>query len=430
MDEVMIMLHQFTFKNFKSFKEETTLDLLASSIKEHPQDVVTDVLEEKILKIAAIYGANASGKSNVIEAFTVMRNMVLFSFRQNIFSTKNDVEPHWFEEKNVPTEFNVIFSTDIDVYQYGFSVSEGEILEEYLYQRDKNVKKESYIELFSRTREELSGDLLSNVGTQNILELIEEDTLLISVISKLKIPFAQSVFDWFKSIRIVDYGNPMKELGISRSTRGNLIRNPLLNLLEDETEKKNLEKFIKAIDVGIEQIGVIQEVFSENSIDDRSSKELKRIVTYHKNPKTGELLLTPLESESSGTLKMLTLYVDIKNALDSGGTIFVDELDAKLHPLLIRYIIIMFHDKRTNPNNAQLIFSTQEVFTLDKDNFRRDEIWFADKNNDGISELYSLADYVDNEDKKVRNDASYGKDYIVGRYKSIPTLRRMEDIDG
>ena len=423
------MLHQFTFKNFKSFKEETTLDMLASSIKEHPHDVVTDMMEEKVLKVAAIYGANASGKSNVIEAFAAMKNMVLYSFRQNIFSTKNDIEPHWFEEKNVPTEFNVIFSTEGDIYQYGFSVLEGVINEEYLYQRDKKVKKEAYIELFSKHGETLSGELLSSIGTQNILELIEEDTLLISVISKLKIPFAQNVFDWFKDVRIIDYGNPRKELGLSHFTRGNVIGNPLLKLLENEAEKKKLEKFIQAIDVGIDKLGIVQDILNEDSLSERSTRELKRIVTYHKNPKTKELLMTPLESESSGTLKMLTLYVDLKTVLDSGGTIFVDELDAKLHPLLIRYIIIMFHDEKMNPNHAQLIFSTQEIFTLDKDNFRRDEIWFVDKNDEGVSELYSLADYVDDEDKKVRNDASYGKDYILGRYKSIPTLRRIEDID-
>ena len=430
MDEVMTMLHQFTFKNFKSFKEETTLDMLASSIKEHPHDVVTDVMEEKVLKVAAIYGANASGKSNVIEAFATMKNLVLYSFRQNVFPTKNDIEPYWFEDKNVPTEFNVIFSTEGDIYQYGFSVLEGVILEEYLYQRDPKVKKETYIELFSKNGETLSGELLSNIGTQNILELIEEDTLLISVISKLKIPFAQSVFDWFKDVRIIDYGNPRKELGLSHFTRGNVIGNPLLKLLENEAEKKKLEKFIQAIDVGIDKLGIVQDILNEDSLSERSTRELKRIVTYHKNPKTKELLMTPLESESSGTLKMLTLYVDLKTVLDSGGTIFVDELDAKLHPLLIRYIIIMFHDEKMNPNHAQLIFSTQEIFTLDKDNFRRDEIWFADKNDEGVSELYSLADYVDDEEKKVRNDASYGKDYILGRYKSIPTLRRIEDIDG
>jgi len=424
------MLHQFTFKNFKSFKEETTLDMLASSIKEHPQDVVTDVMEEKVLKVAAIYGANASGKSNVIEAFATMKNLVLYSFRQNIFSTKNDIEQHWFEEKNVPTEFNVIFSTGGDIYQYGFSVLEGVILEEYLYKRDQKVKKETFIELFSKNAETLSGELLSSIGTQNILELIEEDTLLISVISKLKIPFAQNVFDWFKEVRIIDYGNPRKELGLSHFTRGNVIGNPLLKLLENEAEKKKLEKFIQAIDVGIDKLGIVQDVLNEDSLSERSTRELKRIVTYHKNPKTKELLMTPLESESSGTLKMLTLYVDLKTVLDSGGIIFVDELDAKLHPLLIRYIIIMFHDEKMNPNHAQLIFSTQEIFTLDKDNFRRDEIWFADKNDEGVSELYSLVDYVDDEDKKVRNDASYGKDYILGRYKSIPTLRRIEDIDG
>lgn len=127
---------------------------------------------------------------------------------------------------------------------------------------------------------------------------------------------------------------------------------------------------------------------------------------------------------------MLMLYVDLKQILDTGGTIFIDELDAKLHPLLIRYIIIMFHDDKLNPNHAQLIFSTQEVFTLDKDNLRRDEIWFTDKDKNGVSELYSLDSYVDDDNKKIRNDASYGKDYILGRYKSIPSLKRMEDIDG
>lgn len=424
------MLHQFTFKNFKSFKEETTLDLLASSIKEHPHDVVTDVMEEKVLKVAAIYGANASGKSNVIEAFSTMKNMVLYSFRQNVFLTKNDIEPHWFEEKDVPTEFNVIFSAENDIYQYGFSTLGGIILEEYLYKRNKNIKKESYKELFSKKGEELSGELLNGVGIQNILELIEEDTLLISVISKLKIPSAQTVFDWFKEVRIVDYGNPRKELRLSHFNRGNIIGNPLLKLLENESEKKKLERFIQAIDVGIDKLGIVQDILNEDSLNERNTRELKRIVTYHKDPKTGDLLLTPLESESSGTLKMLTLYVDLKTILDSGGTIFVDELDAKLHPLLIRYIIIMFHDEKMNPNRAQLIFSTQEIFTLDKENFRRDEIWFADKNDDGVSELYSLVDYVDDEEKKVRNDASYGKDYILGRYKSIPSLRRMEDTDG
>lgn len=424
------MLHQFSFKNFKSFKEETTLDLLASSIKEHPHDVVTDIMEEKVLKVAAIYGANASGKSNVIEAFATMRNLILYSFRQNVFSTKSAIEPHWFEDKNVPTEFTVIFSTESDIYQYGFSILEGVVLEEYLYQRDPKIKKEAYVELFSRNGTGLSGALLHNPGTQNILELIEEDTLLISVISKLKISVAQTVFEWFKEVRIIDYGNPQKELRLSHFNQDYVVGNPLLHLLENESEKKKLERFIKAIDVGIDKLGVVQDALTDDSLNERSLNDLKRIVTYHKNPKTGELLSTPLESESSGTLKMLTLYVDLKTVLDSGGTIFVDELDAKLHPLLIRYIIIMFHDEKTNPNHAQLIFSTQEIFTLDKDNFRRDEIWFADKNDEGVSELYSLADYVDDEDKKVRNDASYGKDYILGRYKSIPTLRRIEDIDG
>ena len=152
------------------------------------------------------------------------------------------------------------------------------------------------------------------------------------------------------------------------------------------------------------------------------------IVTYHKNPKTIQLVTASLYSEYSGTKKMIMLYVELKRIMAVGGVIFIDEMDAKLHPLLIRYILIMFHDTKINVNHAQLVFSTQEVFTLDKDNLRRDEIWFVDKNQYGESQLYSLVDYVDDHNKKVRNDASYGKDYILGRYKSIPHLQRMEGL--
>lgn len=419
------MLHQFTFKNYRSFKNEVTLDLLATAIKEHPNDVVTDVMDEKVLKVAAIYGANASGKSNVISAFNVMKRLVIGSFRQGI-NTKVRVEPYWFEEEEVPTQFSVLFSINQDIFQYGFSISKDTIIEEYLYMRDRSLKKEAYSELFSRVGEKISGELVEHLEVSNILELIESDTLIVSVLSKLKIDYIRTVYEWFRTVRIVDYGNPTREMSSFHRLRGGMFHTPLILLLEDELEKKQIEKFIKAIDVGISKLGVIE----ENEIIGDEELNNKRIVSYHRNPNTDELVATPIINESSGTLKMLMLYVDIKNILDGGGTLFVDELDAKLHPLLIRYIIIMFHDKKLNPKNAQLIFSTQEVFTLDKENLRRDEIWFTDKNRTGESDLYSLVSYIDDDDKKIRNDASYGKDYILGKYKSIPSLKRMEDIDG
>lgn len=426
----MTMLHQFTFKNFKSFKEETTLDLLAASIKEHETDVVTDVMDEKVLKIAAIYGANASGKSNVIEAFNCMKYLVLNSFRDSDRMSQRFPEPNWFEDKNIPTDFSVLFSMNQNIYQYGFSFLNGKIIEEYLYQRDAKQKKENYYELLLRDEGGFSGALVQQIGKNNILELVDENTLFISVLSKLKVQSVNEVSQWFRQSIVSDYGNPNREHFHYRmmQSRVGIINNPLLQIIENETDKKLLEQFLQAIDVGISGIDVITTNFSDELFEE-GTREEKKIVTYHKNPRTGKLVAAPLDSESSGTKKMLLLYVEIKRIMSSGGTIFIDEMDAKLHPLLIRYILIMFHDKKLNPNNAQLIFSTQEVFTLDKENLRRDEIWFVDKNDSGESQLYSLISYIDENSKKARNDASYGKDYILGRYKSIPRLKRMEDID-
>ncbi|EMC0696481.1 MULTISPECIES: AAA family ATPase [Enterococcus] len=425
------MLHQFTFKNVKSFKDETTLNLLASSIKEHPNDVASDVFNEQVLTVAAIYGANASGKSTVIDAFNVMRHLVLFSFR-NTLSSRFTPEPYWFEDKDTPSEFSTLFSTNGNIYQHGFSYLNGEVVEEYLYKRDESKKKESYIQLFERTSNKISGEILKSIKEDTILELIEENTLLVSVLSNLKIESIQEVFQWYRGVRVVDYGNPHREMfGINRLNSSAVRTSPLVKLLEDKDEKKQIENFIQAIDVGITKLGVIENrIDDDNPFEDDETKITKRVVSYHKDPNSNKLIMTPISCESSGTQKMLMLYVDLKQILDTGGTIFIDELDAKLHPLLIRYIIIMFHDDKLNPNHAQLIFSTQEVFTLDKDNLRRDEIWFTDKDKNGVSELYSLDSYVDDDNKKIRNDASYGKDYILGRYKSIPSLKRMEDIDG
>ena len=413
------MLHQFTFKNFKSFKDEMTLDLLATSIKEHPEDVVTDSFNEKVLKVAAIYGANASGKSNVIDAFNIMKHLVLYSFQNELSSNRFQPEPFWFEDKAIPTEFSVIFSVKQDIFQYGFSIDrEGMILEEYLYQRDSSRVMEHYLTIFDRTKNSLEGTILDEIDVKNLLSLVESNTLILSVLSKLKLPIIQTVFEWFKNTPVVDHGNPNREFTEIRRMKSGRWNHPLIKLIENPKEKKQLENFIRAIDIGIAELGVIEE------------SDGKSVVAYHQNPFTKELLQTPIESESSGTIKMLMLYVNIKQVLDNGGTIFIDELDAKLHPLLIRYILIMFHDQRINPNHAQLIFSTQEVFTLDKDNLRRDEIWFTDKSEQGVSELYSLVSYVDEKDKKIRNDASYGKDYILGRYRSIPSLKRMEEFNG
>lgn len=417
------MLYQFTFKNFKSFKNEVTINLLASSIKEHPSDVVADLAEEQVLKVAAIYGANASGKSNAIDAFSAMRKFILESFKDNEVDGLQELNAHWFEEKDAPTEFSVLFSTNEHVFQYGFSIVEHDIQEEFLFRRDLSEKKEKYTPLFERVKNDFSGELLKEIELETILKLITNNTLLISVLAQLKLPLIQEVFSWFKNNHPANYGNPKTEINKYMTFSDLKSVDPLVDFLENEQNKKDIEQFIRAVDVGIQGFGIYR-TRKKDLLP--AYGDIKFAVTYHKIPGRDNYHTVPIWEESSGTQKIISLYMDMKKVLDNGQTLFIDELDARIHPLLLRYILILVHDKKTNPKNAQLIFSTQEVFTLDKENLRRDEIWFVDKDEDGVSDLYSLVDYVDDEDKKVRNDASYGKDYILGRYKSIPSIKKLK----
>ncbi|SEK50152.1 hypothetical protein SAMN04488700_1650 [Carnobacterium iners] len=418
------MLHQFTFENFKSFKNEVTLDLIASPISEHKSDVAIDSYNENILKVISIFGANASGKSNVIKAFHFMKHFVLYSFsNENMNGSQNlAVDKFRFENKEHPSSFEVLFSVDKNIFQYGFSLSNEEVIEEYLYIRDKNTKKEKFKTLFYLENGniiELDNQLKE---AKNLAKLMDTKTLFITVASKLKIPIAKIIYEWFKECLIMNYGQDFRERRMLIARKNS----PIIDIIKNNERKEELKQFVKAIDLGIEDFGLIEQsvINEESSIEDKQYQ----VLTYHKNIDDGKHIPVPLSSESSGTKKMISLFISISEAIKNGSTIFIDELDAKLHPLLLRYNIILFHDEKSNPQNAQLIFTTHDVFTLDKDNFRRDEIWFADKNENGISDLYSLDSYILEDEngntKKVRKDASYGRDYILGKYKSIPNLKR------
>lgn len=417
------MLHQFTFKNYRSFRDGVTLDLTASAIKELPADVVTDVQHERVLKLAAMYGANASGKSNVIKAFRAMATAVLSSFSDDAALRK--IEPYWFSEVTEPTEFSVLFSTQSDIFQYGFSCVQGAVIEEYLYQRDKERIGEQYRLIFDRSATGISGEIATQAEVQTLGQLIEPETLLLSALARLNLPTIKAVDAWFRHVRVIDYGDPRGEVTKGSRLNADRPQNPLVALLEDSREKKRFEAFVRAVDVGIAGLGLV----SLESDLAHEGQPQQRVVACHRNPKTGKLRQTPIAAESSGTRKMLMLYVDLKQVLDQGQTLLIDELDAKLHPLLLRYILIMFHDPALNPRGAQLIFTTQELFTLDKDNFRRDEVWFVNKDEDGVSDLYALDSIRIDDGKKVRNDASYGKDYILGKFKATPNLKRLGEMN-
>ena len=408
------MLIRFSFKNFKSFKNENCLDMEATSLKEHEYNVAKTENGE-YLKVSAIYGANASGKTNVLQAFDYMKKRILVSDDSKKNSPIDEENIYSFMINNDPIALEVeILAKNNKIYKYGFEVLKDTIISEWLF--EKRVNK--FYVIFERENNNVS------MKPNKISDLvnIDERTLFLNIYSKIdrNNEDFSNVYDWFVNSMYLDLGNPNFERFINNRVS--------LKILSDEIYKKELLKFIKTFDSGIEGIKTtpdsIEAVKNNNGIID--------IEVLHRG-ENGKLKALPFYLESNGTRKMFHLFDFFMDALKNGMVLFVDELDAKLHPLLTRYIINLFHNSLTNIGNGQLIYSTHDTVNLNKETFRRDEIWFAEKDKDGISEIYALSDYILEDDKnagkKVRNDATYNKDYLTGRYGAIPVLEEFDIIN-
>ena len=407
------MLIRFSFKNFKSFKNENCLDMEATSLKEHEYNVAKTE-NGKYLKVSAIYGANASGKTNVLQAFDYMKKRILVSddSKKNSPIDEENIYSFMINNDSIALEVEILAKNN-KIYKYGFEVLKDTIISEWLF--EKRVNK--FYAIFERENNNVS------MKSNKISELvnIDERTLFLNIYSKIdrNNEDFSNVYDWFVNSMYLDLGNPNFERFINNRVS--------LKILSDENYKKELLKFIKTFDSGIEGIRTtpdsIEAVKNNNGIID--------IEVLHRG-ENGELKALPFYLESNGTRKMFHLFDFFMDALKNGIVLFVDELDAKLHPLLTRYIINLFHNSQTNIGNGQLIYSTHDTVNLNKETFRRDEIWFAEKDKDGISEIYALSDYILEDDKnagkKVRNDATYNKDYLTGRYGAIPVLEEFDII--
>ena len=396
------MLIRFSFKNFKSFKNENCLDMEATSLKEHEYNIAKTESGE-YLKVSAIYGANASGKTNVLQAFGYMKNRVLITddsrknspIEENVFSYMINDDPISLEVE--------IFAKNAKIYKYGFEVLKDNIISEWLF--EKRVNK--FYAIFERDNNSVN---LKNNNRTTEYENIDSRTLFLNIFSKIDSNNEDfsNVVSWFINANYLDLGNPLFENNINNRIS--------LKILSDEKYKNELIRFIKTFETGIEGIKITPD--SVEAV--KNNNGVVKIELIHKG-ENGIIKALPLELESNGTRKMFHLFDFFMDALKFGMVLFIDELDAKLHPLLTRYIINLFHKEETNIGNGQLIYSTHDTVNLNKDTFRRDEIWFAEKDRDGISTIYSLSDYKIN-DTKVRNDATYNKDYLSGRYGAIPVL--------
>ena len=416
------MLLQFYFSNYRSFEGEGILDMRASGSNELSSHI-RNTLNEKVLPVTAIYGANASGKSSVFEAFQFMALCVLESLS---FSDDNKKNPYklkvdsfkFSESREKPSEFEINY---IDkkgkkelYYNYGFKIDNSGILEEYLTSNTKTgVKRnEDYTYIFKRERnQKLYLDSSIEKFRENLEISLKEKTLLVSLGAKLNIDEFIRVRTWFINTEVINFSN---------SLYGAFLENILPNnIIESEEVRKNLVSFINSFDDSIIDIEV-EKIFAI----DENDKDNYRVFTIHKSDKGTSTARISMNEESSGTKKMFSLYQTLLDVLEKGGVFFADELDIKLHPLLMRNILLTFTDKEKNPNNAQLIFTTHNTIYMDMDLLRRDEIWFVEKDN-GVSNLYSLDDITNEKGEKVRKDSNYEKHYLLGNYGAIPNLKNL-----
>ena len=411
------MLIQFSFKNYKSFRDEAILDLSATKITEFGERVV-EIGNEKLLPTAAIFGANASGKSNVIEAFRFMVSYVLESFAYGGEGSKAKrvkCPPFMFdrESKDEGSTFEVYFiSSEEDgckTYNYGFTIDQSGVAEEWLNTKSKTARK--FKRVIYRSKEELDLSGLPAKSQENIRIALEKEALVISLGAKLKIAKLKAIRDWFSTVSFADFGNPVENYFLSsRIPEG---------FAEDRAVQKKVANYFASFDPSIID-------FNVEVIDEDDEAKRVRIDAIHQVVGSDETVSIPLEEESAGTLKMFALYPVLQEALENGGVLLVDELNARLHPLLVRTFVIAFLNPEINKKHAQLVFTTHEAWQMGNNMLRRDEIWFTEKDTDGVSTLYSLADFVDADGVKIRKDESYEKNYLLGKYGAIPTLRSFD----
>ena len=402
------MLCQFTVRNFKSIRDAVTFDMQATAISEHEDRIIKDKDEELYLPVSAVYGPNGGGKSNVLEALHSLVTKVL----RPLYATSNNeeiaikmkklvIEPFAFDEetRNKPTEFELFFRTEMAEYRYELTVKR-EIIE---YERLDRIKLDTGRKsaLFERDEDEITLK-----GAFSRLKTSDELSDTLPLLSYLGITYrknevVQDVLDWFdEEINFLNYGNPMQELRMAVS--------------KSEDVKKLMLHMIQEMDLDIVDFRV------EEKENDRIEVFTKHIIDEYE----AELNLF---DESSGTKKLFGLLPFIAKSLLKGTTLVIDELDAKIHPVLLKYLIMTFSDMEKNKKGAQLIFTSHDLSTMNSEVFRRDEIWFVAKGNRQNSKLYSLVEFKNKKGESVRKDAKFDKQYLEGKYGADPYLRKIID---
>ncbi|EOJ1668818.1 ATP/GTP-binding protein, partial [Campylobacter jejuni] len=420
------MLIEFRVENFLSIQDEQVLSMVASSDNTFLTSHTNNDKKLKLLKSSVLYGANASGKSNIIKALAIMKKIVISSANGQR-GDKLPIIPFLLgNEDNKSTKFEIIFIQNDTKYQYGFILNSEKILEEWLLVFGESNRAQKWFERIYNEKEEKYNYSFGAkfLGSKQLWENSTRDNaLFLSVAIQLNNEQLKPVFDFFlKYIRVTctDSWNDGQEVTID------ILRQ----------DKQKIISYLKRADLDIEDIVVEEtELNKTNLMQENIPQKIKQMMqtdlekgarlkktdikTIHTNQQGKQILFDMLELESQGTQKFFKLIGPWVEALEQGYTIVVDELNTHLHPLMTKFLVNLFHNEDLNKSNAQLIFTTHDTSILNQDVFRRDQIWFCEKQNKA-TKLYPLSDF------KVRKDkTNLENDYLLGRFGALPYFKEI-----
>jgi len=425
------MLIEFSVTNFLSFRERGTLSLVKAKggeLEKSNTFAPTAPATPDLLRSSAIYGANAAGKSNLIKALKVMQQFVKNSARESQADEALSVTPFLLDESSdtQPSEFEISFVSEGTRYQYGFTVTPERFLDEWLYAYPEGRPQRWIERSYDKKSQSYQWGAMGKLtGKKQVWqEATRDNALFLSTAIQLNNEQLKPVFDWFTTtLRVAGFGRWNPELS--------------MNACDEEEKKHKVLNFLKAADINIDDIELEKQKFNVDDLPGdvpdviRSHFEEKfrdesiiSVKTTH-TLENGNKVSFDLDDESDGTQKIFALSGPWLDTLEKGYTLVVDELHDNLHPLMVKFLVELFHDKETNPNNAQLIFTTHDTSILNQEVFRRDQVWFCDKDKQQSSSLYPLTDFSPR-----KGTGNLEKSYLSGRYGALPYLRSIKKVMG
>lgn len=426
------MLIEFIVKNYRSIKDEQVFSMVkASKIKEPDLDEgntfsAGEPNNVDLLSSAVIYGANASGKSNLLNALRAMATIVRYSSTQFQEGDLLPTEPFKFDELSAiePTEFEASFINDGVKYQYGFAATQERVLEEWLIAFPNKRPQRWFSRVFDEEAQEYSYKFSDHLlGPKQVWQAsTRSNALFLSTAVQLNSEQLRPVFNWFRHTLQPVINFDVLGPGFTAS------------FCEDEHYRERVINLLQASDLNIHDVIIEAEKFDikaipenlpqevrEQIIQEVKDKDVLDIQTVHKT-KNGRFISLDLDEESDGTQKLFSIAGPLLDVLDKGFVLIVDELHNSFHPKMVESIIKLFHNPKINKNNAQLIFTTHETSVLNQNVFRRDQIWFCEKVEYGETNIYPLTDFSPRKADRENIEAGY----LSGRYGAVPFISDFE----